>query len=184
MLNSFVLCCNFYACKCAYGGSAVPQRGVGDRHLVTVPQGCWGTVFPGSGQDKGGGTLSGGTIVDIFAGTPPPPTEPSLGEPFQHLLVHHVLPSLPTPHTSRLTQPQPWCGRMNHAFGSSYLAHVYSRQAMSTWPSCRRLLPSLGTGPPTTHRGHSTAIRHTDATSGWIISRSCTFVLAALTLLN
>ena len=30
---------------CVYGGSAVPQGGVGDRHLVTVPQGGgWGTV--------------------------------------------------------------------------------------------------------------------------------------------
>ena len=28
---------------CVYGGSAVPQRGVGDCHLVTVPQGWWGT---------------------------------------------------------------------------------------------------------------------------------------------
>ena len=30
---------------CVYGGSAVPQGGVGDRHLVTVPQGVVGTVF-------------------------------------------------------------------------------------------------------------------------------------------
>ena len=40
MLNSFVLCCNF--CACMYGGSAVPQKGVGDRHLVTVPRGVVG----------------------------------------------------------------------------------------------------------------------------------------------
>ena len=40
---------------CVYGGSAVPQGGVGDRHLVTVPQGWWGTVFPGVGNDKGRG---------------------------------------------------------------------------------------------------------------------------------
>ena len=31
-----------------------PPRGVGDRHLVTIPQGVWGTVFLGVGNDKGG----------------------------------------------------------------------------------------------------------------------------------
>ena len=38
---------------CVYGGSEVPQGGVGDRHLATVPQGVAGTVFPGVGQDGG-----------------------------------------------------------------------------------------------------------------------------------
>ena len=32
--------------SCVYGGSAVPEGGVGDRHLVIV--------FPGVGKDKGG----------------------------------------------------------------------------------------------------------------------------------
>ena len=40
---------------CVHGGSAVPEGGVGDRHLVTVPTGWWGTVFPGVGNDKGRG---------------------------------------------------------------------------------------------------------------------------------
>ena len=41
---------------CVYGGSAVPQggQGGGGRHLVTVPQGVVGTVFPGVGKDGGG----------------------------------------------------------------------------------------------------------------------------------
>ena len=41
-----------------HGGGAVPGGGgggAGDRHLVTVPQGVVGTVFPGVGNDKGGG---------------------------------------------------------------------------------------------------------------------------------
>ena len=37
---------------CVYGGSAVPQGGVGDRHLVTAPQGV-------VGNDKGGGGVLG-----------------------------------------------------------------------------------------------------------------------------
>ena len=41
---------------CVYGGSAVPEGGVGDRHLVTVPQGVVGDRLPwGWGQDRGGG---------------------------------------------------------------------------------------------------------------------------------
>ena len=35
-----------------------PRGGVGDRHFVTVPQGWWGTVFPGVGNDKGGGYIN------------------------------------------------------------------------------------------------------------------------------
>ena len=42
MLNSFVLCCNFCACKRAC------------TVVVRSPRGWWGTVFPGLGKDKGG----------------------------------------------------------------------------------------------------------------------------------
>ena len=42
MLNSFVLCCNFCACKCAC------------TVVVRSPRGGWGTVFPGVGKDSGG----------------------------------------------------------------------------------------------------------------------------------
>ena len=38
-----------------YGGSAVPQGGVGDRHLVTVPQGVVGDRLPWGGERQGGG---------------------------------------------------------------------------------------------------------------------------------
>ena len=63
MLNSFVLCCNFCACKCACTVFVrSPRGGVGDRHLVTVPQGGWGTVFPGVGNDKGRGGGGGGNF--------------------------------------------------------------------------------------------------------------------------
>ena len=40
---------------CVYGGSAVPQGGVGDRHLVTVPQGVVGDRLPWGGERQGGG---------------------------------------------------------------------------------------------------------------------------------
>ena len=36
----------------------LPCGGVGDCHLATISQGVWGTVFPGVGQDKGGGGYS------------------------------------------------------------------------------------------------------------------------------
>ena len=39
---------------CAYGGSAVPQGGVGYRHLVTVPQGVVGDRLPWGGEGQGG----------------------------------------------------------------------------------------------------------------------------------
>ena len=38
-----------------YGGGAVPQGGVGDRHLVTVPQGVMGDRLPWGGERQGGG---------------------------------------------------------------------------------------------------------------------------------
>ena len=55
---------------CVHGGSAVPQGVVGDRHLVTVPRGWWGTVFLGVEKDKRGvGTgfqeIAGITIFDV-----------------------------------------------------------------------------------------------------------------------
>ena len=40
---------------CAYGGGAVPQGGVGDRHLATVPQGVVGDRLPWGGERQGGG---------------------------------------------------------------------------------------------------------------------------------
>ena len=40
---------------CVYGGSAVPQGGEGDRHLVTVPQGVTGDCLPWGGAGQGGG---------------------------------------------------------------------------------------------------------------------------------
>ena len=56
MLNSFVLCCNFCACKCACNPvCVVPQGGVGDRHLVTIPQGVVGDRLPWGGERQGGG---------------------------------------------------------------------------------------------------------------------------------
>ena len=48
---------------CVYGGSAVPQGGVGDRHLVTVPQGVVGDRLPWGGERQGAGGV----------GTLPPP---------------------------------------------------------------------------------------------------------------
>ena len=38
---------------CVYGGSAVPQGGVGDRHLMTVPQGVVGDHLPWGGERQG-----------------------------------------------------------------------------------------------------------------------------------
>ena len=40
---------------CVYGGSAVPQGGVGDRHLVTIPQGVVGDRLPWGGERPGAG---------------------------------------------------------------------------------------------------------------------------------
>ena len=59
---------------CVYGGGAVFKGGGG--HFATVPQGWWGTVFPGVGNDKGGGgvlTMPGRSLlkdhVQITGGT-------------------------------------------------------------------------------------------------------------------
>ena len=35
---------------CVYGGGVVPQGGVGDRHLVTIPQGVVGDRLPWGGE--------------------------------------------------------------------------------------------------------------------------------------
>ena len=40
---------------CVCGGSAVPQGGVGDRHLVTVPQEVVGDRLPWGGEQQGAG---------------------------------------------------------------------------------------------------------------------------------
>ena len=40
---------------CVYGGSAVPQGGLGDRHLVTIPQGVVGDRLPWGGERQGAG---------------------------------------------------------------------------------------------------------------------------------
>ena len=40
---------------CMYGGSPVPQGGVGDRHLATVPWGVVGDRLPWAGEGHGGG---------------------------------------------------------------------------------------------------------------------------------
>ena len=40
---------------CVYGGGVVPQGGVGDRHLVTIPQGVVGDRLPWGGERQGGG---------------------------------------------------------------------------------------------------------------------------------
>ena len=45
---------------CVYGGSAVPQGGVGDRHLVTVPQGVVGDRLPWGGEEQWGKEVQNG----------------------------------------------------------------------------------------------------------------------------
>ena len=40
---------------CVYGGGVVPHGGGGTVTWQPSPKGCWGTVFPGVGNDKGGG---------------------------------------------------------------------------------------------------------------------------------
>ena len=39
---------------CVYGWGVVPQGGVGDRHLVTIPQGVLGDRLPWGGERHGG----------------------------------------------------------------------------------------------------------------------------------
>ena len=61
--DSFVLCCNFCACK--YACAVVvrsPRGGMGDRHLVTVPQGVVGDRLPWGGERQGAG---GGTVLQF-----------------------------------------------------------------------------------------------------------------------
>ena len=58
MMNSFVLCCNFCACKCApMVVVQSPRGGWGTVTWQPSPRGWWGTVFPWVGNDKGGGVF-------------------------------------------------------------------------------------------------------------------------------
>ena len=50
---------------CVYGGSAVPQGGVGDRHLVTVPQGVVGDRLPWGGERQGAGGVPSTTPLPV-----------------------------------------------------------------------------------------------------------------------
>ena len=45
---------------CVYGGGVVPQGGLGDCHLVTIPQGVVGGRLPWGGERQGGGRVLGG----------------------------------------------------------------------------------------------------------------------------
>ena len=56
---------------CVYGGGAVPQGGLGDRHLATIPQGVVGDRLPWVGNDKGGGVLNL-SIHDLSCTQSPP----------------------------------------------------------------------------------------------------------------
>ena len=40
---------------CVYGWGVAPQGGMGDRHLVTIPQGVVGDRLPWGGERRGGG---------------------------------------------------------------------------------------------------------------------------------
>ena len=53
-----------------YGGGAVPQGGVGDRHLVTIPQGVVGDRLPWGGERQGGGGYNSEN-VEITLSTKP-----------------------------------------------------------------------------------------------------------------
>ena len=55
MLNSFVLCCNFCACKCVCTAVMRSPGGGGGRHLVTAPKGMVGDRLPWGGEGQGGG---------------------------------------------------------------------------------------------------------------------------------
>ena len=63
MLNSFVLSCNFCACKCD------PRRGGwGTVTWQPSPRGWWGTVFLGVGKDKGGEGINLGLLCSLYKG--------------------------------------------------------------------------------------------------------------------
>ena len=69
MPNSFILCCNFCACKSAC------------TVVVRSPREWWGTVFPGVGNDKvrGGVQIYNNqllTCVDYSTSSAPPPPPP------------------------------------------------------------------------------------------------------------
>ena len=42
---------------CVYGWGVVPQGGLGDRHLVSIPQGVVGDRLPWGGERHGGGRV-------------------------------------------------------------------------------------------------------------------------------
>ena len=70
MLSAFILCCNFCACKCACTVVVrSPTEGWGTVTWQPSPRGWWGTVFPGVGNDKGGG----GTNFHVSGGSNVPP---------------------------------------------------------------------------------------------------------------
>ena len=48
---------------CVYGWGVVPQGGVGDRHLVTIPQGVVGDCLPWGGERHGGGRVQLSPLV-------------------------------------------------------------------------------------------------------------------------
>ena len=55
---------NFCACKCACTvGVWSPRGGVGDSHLVTIPQGVVGDRLPWGGERHGGGGVRVGMMV-------------------------------------------------------------------------------------------------------------------------
>ena len=57
---------------CVYGGGVVPQGGVGDRHLVTMPQGVVGDRLPWGGERQGGGGIKDKLHMHTFTKTKAP----------------------------------------------------------------------------------------------------------------
>ena len=54
MLDYFVFCRNFWQFLCVCMAVLLPQGGLGDRHLVTVPQGVAGGRLPWGGEGQRG----------------------------------------------------------------------------------------------------------------------------------
>ena len=70
MLNSFVLCCNFCACKGACAVVVRFPRGGGGGSLATVPKGVVGDRFPGGEEGRGGGYQPCGVTSHVGASKP------------------------------------------------------------------------------------------------------------------
>ena len=68
----------------------VPQGGVGDRHLVTIPQGVVGDRLPWDGEQQGGGRVQ--TPPPLFGGRVQPNSPKSSDE----LLGFWILPKCST----------------------------------------------------------------------------------------